>query len=282
MSLGSAGFLAAATVSAIVGARAAGRRAWAGLPSAVYQAGAALAAFVWGGAMDRLGRRPTLVAGDGGRDGRGRARQRGGGAADRCRCFLLGAAAHGHGQRRPPARTRSWRPRSTRRPSAAGAIARVVMGGTVGAVLGPAAGGAGQRRARRAAGPRRPLGPYAASAALFAWRRRCCSRCACGRSRGSWRGEMAARHPRPRPKRRRRGPGRRSCATPRCASAVLTLVCGQVGDDDAHGHHLAAHDPPPSRALAASSLVISLARGRHVRVLASSPVASPTAGAGRR
>ena len=62
-SLGSAGFLAASTVSAIVGASLSGRASWAGVPSGVYQGGSALAAFFWGRAMDRYGRRPTLAFG---------------------------------------------------------------------------------------------------------------------------------------------------------------------------------------------------------------------------
>ena len=62
-SLGSAGFLAAATINAIVGARLSGHLAWAGMPTAIYQGGAALAAFAWGHLMDRLGRRSTLALG---------------------------------------------------------------------------------------------------------------------------------------------------------------------------------------------------------------------------
>ncbi|HEY6547481.1 MAG TPA: hypothetical protein VI589_06235, partial [Vicinamibacteria bacterium] len=62
-SLGSAGFLAASTINAIVGAKLSGHLAWAGAPSATYPGGAALAAFVWGYPMDRLGRRSTLTLG---------------------------------------------------------------------------------------------------------------------------------------------------------------------------------------------------------------------------
>lgn len=61
--LGSAGFIAAATVASIVGASLSGREAWAGVPSATFLLGAALAAFVWGVVMDALGRRWGLVLG---------------------------------------------------------------------------------------------------------------------------------------------------------------------------------------------------------------------------
>ena len=62
-SLGSAGFLAAGTVSSIVGAHLSGRTAWAGLPTAIYLLGSAVAAFGWGHANDWLGRRGSLVLG---------------------------------------------------------------------------------------------------------------------------------------------------------------------------------------------------------------------------
>ena len=62
-SLGSAGFIAAATINAIAGAKLSGQPAWAGVPSSVYQIGGALAAFGWGYGMDRLGRRGGLTLG---------------------------------------------------------------------------------------------------------------------------------------------------------------------------------------------------------------------------
>ncbi len=60
---GSAGFLAAATVDPIVGAQLGGGPSWTGVPTAIYQFGAALAAFGWGYGMDRLGRRGGLTLG---------------------------------------------------------------------------------------------------------------------------------------------------------------------------------------------------------------------------
>lgn len=60
-SLGSAGSIAAATVAAIVGAELSGRSA-AGLPQAMVQVGVALGALFWSRASDRMGRRGALVA----------------------------------------------------------------------------------------------------------------------------------------------------------------------------------------------------------------------------
>lgn len=62
-SFGSAGFLVASTVTPIVGARLSGRPSWAGVPTAFYWGGAALFAMVWGRLMDPLGRRRTLTLG---------------------------------------------------------------------------------------------------------------------------------------------------------------------------------------------------------------------------
>jgi len=62
-SLASAGFIASATINSIIGAKLGGSAAYAGVPSAVYQVGAALAASAWGYIMDRVGRRNGMVAG---------------------------------------------------------------------------------------------------------------------------------------------------------------------------------------------------------------------------
>ena len=164
-SLGSAGFLAASTVGAIVGASLSGRPSWAGVPSGVYQGGSALAAFLWGRAMDRFGRRPTLAAG-----------LTVGflGAALACAAvtlhtlplFLLGLLCMGMANaalqlgryvaaevHAPPERAR--------------AIGRVVTGGTVGAIVGPLLVGPSAGLAARM-GLTDLSGPYAASATLFA------------------------------------------------------------------------------------------------------------------
>ena len=62
-SLASAGFIAAATLNSIVGAKLAGSARWAGLPSAVYLFGGALAAFAWGHVFDLIGRRNGIASG---------------------------------------------------------------------------------------------------------------------------------------------------------------------------------------------------------------------------
>ncbi len=60
---GSAGFIAAATIASVAGAALSGREAWAGVPSAAFLLGSALAAYLWGVVMDALGRRTGLVLG---------------------------------------------------------------------------------------------------------------------------------------------------------------------------------------------------------------------------
>jgi MFS family permease len=62
-SLASAGFIAAATLNSIVGATLAKHDSWAGVPSAVYLLAGAFAAFGWGFFFDAWGRRTSLVVG---------------------------------------------------------------------------------------------------------------------------------------------------------------------------------------------------------------------------
>ncbi len=62
-SLASAGFIAAATLNSIVGAKLANQASWAGVPTAVYLLGGALAAFGWGYVFDVIGRRGGLASG---------------------------------------------------------------------------------------------------------------------------------------------------------------------------------------------------------------------------
>jgi MFS family permease len=62
-SLASAGFIAAATLNSIIGTKLGGNASYAGVPSAVYLVGAALAASAWGYIMDRIGRRNGMVSG---------------------------------------------------------------------------------------------------------------------------------------------------------------------------------------------------------------------------
>jgi MFS family permease len=61
--MGSAGFLVAATVTPIVGARLSGHPSWAGVPTALYWAGGAVFATIWGRLLDGLGRRRMLATG---------------------------------------------------------------------------------------------------------------------------------------------------------------------------------------------------------------------------
>ena len=62
-SLASAGFITAATLNSILGAKLGGSPSWAGVPSAVYLLGGAAAAYGWGIVMDVIGRRGGLVLG---------------------------------------------------------------------------------------------------------------------------------------------------------------------------------------------------------------------------
>lgn len=61
-SLASAGFIATATVNSILGAKLGGAP-WAGVPSAVFLVGSAIAASVWGVLMDIVGRRNGIALG---------------------------------------------------------------------------------------------------------------------------------------------------------------------------------------------------------------------------
>ncbi len=61
--MSSTAFLAAATVTSIIGADLSGRTEWAGVPSAVYLLGVAASSLMLGYAMDRVGRRKALATG---------------------------------------------------------------------------------------------------------------------------------------------------------------------------------------------------------------------------
>ena len=62
-SLASAGFIAAATINPILGAKLAASRSLATLPTAIYLLSGALSASAWGHIMDRIGRRNAIVSG---------------------------------------------------------------------------------------------------------------------------------------------------------------------------------------------------------------------------
>ena len=61
--LGSAAFIAIATVSPIIAFKLSGRESWAGIPAACNLLAGAGAAFLWGFLMDALGRRGALALG---------------------------------------------------------------------------------------------------------------------------------------------------------------------------------------------------------------------------
>ena len=163
-SLGSAAFLVASTVNAIAGAMLGGSAAWAGAPSAIYQVGQAVAAFLWGRLMDPLGRRATLATGL-------VVGALGAGVASRSLTsrslvpFLVGLLLMGFAQsamqlgRFVSAEVHHQHERGR-------AISFVVMGGTVGAISGPLfVGPAGRWAASRGLGEL--AGPYAASFVLL-------------------------------------------------------------------------------------------------------------------
>jgi MFS family permease len=164
MSLGSAGFLVAATVNTIVGADISGNPAWAGLPAAMFTLGTAFSAFLLGFAMERFGRRIGMLIGLG-------AGMLG---------TLLAAVAIGiisfplflagmifSGSARAALQLGRFAAAEVHPPQQRGrAISNVVIGGTVGAVLGPwLAGPMGQWAL--GAGYDEMLGPYAASFVLI-------------------------------------------------------------------------------------------------------------------
>jgi MFS family permease len=62
-SLASAGFIAAATLNSIVGAKLSHHSDWAGVPTAVYLLAGAFSAFMWGYVMEAIGRRGGLTLG---------------------------------------------------------------------------------------------------------------------------------------------------------------------------------------------------------------------------
>lgn len=162
--LGSAGFIASATVSSIVGADLSGNPAWAGVPSAVYLLGSAFSAIVWGYAMDRIGRRGGLVLGFAiGVVGAGLAAATV--VARSFPLFLGGLALVGTAN--AAMQLGRFAAAEVHPPSKRGrAISNVIVGGTVGAILGPMLVGPMGRAALRA-GIDELAGPYLAGLILF-------------------------------------------------------------------------------------------------------------------
>ncbi len=165
MSLGSAGFLVAGTVNAIVGAQISGNPAWAGLPAAAFTLGTAVSAFLLGFAMERFGRRLGMVIG-----------LLLGLFGTILAAFAIGAISFPlflagmvfSGSARAALQLGRFAAAEVHPPEQRGrAISNVVIGGTVGAVLGPwLAGPMGQWAL--GAGYDEMLGPYVASFVLLA------------------------------------------------------------------------------------------------------------------
>jgi len=165
MSLGSAGFIVAATVNTIVGAEISGNPAWAGLPAAMFTLGSAVSAFLLGFAMERFGRRLGMVIG----------------LVLGLFGTMLAAVAIGlisfpiflagmafSGAARAALQLGRFAAAEVHPPEQRDrAISNVVIGGTVGAVLGPwLAGPMGQWAL--GAGYKEMIGPYVASFVLIA------------------------------------------------------------------------------------------------------------------
>lgn len=162
--MGSAGFLVASTVTPIVGAQLSGRPSFAGVPTAFYWAGGALATLVWGRLMDPIGRRRTLSLG----------LLVGVLGASLASFFVVRHSFPGFvfglalmGAANSALQLARFMAGEVHRMEERGrAISTVVLGGTVGAVLGPALVAPMSALASSLGGP--PLaGPYAASAGFF-------------------------------------------------------------------------------------------------------------------
>jgi len=162
--MGSAGFLVASTVTPIVGALLSGRPSFAGVPTAFYWAGGALATLVWGRLMDPFGRRRTLVLG----------LLVGVAGASLASLFVVQHSFPGFvfglalmGAANSALQLARFMAGEVHRAEERGrAISTVVLGGTVGAVLGPSLVAPMSALASSLGVP--PLaGPYAASAFFF-------------------------------------------------------------------------------------------------------------------
>ncbi|MCX5909279.1 MAG: MFS transporter [Deltaproteobacteria bacterium] len=134
-SLSSAGFIAAFTVNALVGVELSGMPGMAGVPEAVRVLGQAFAALAWGYTMERIGRRRGLgmgqVVGV-----IGSAVTGGAVIAHSFPVFLVGLILMG--MARASADLGRFAAAEVHLPAVRGrAISRVVLGGTVGSVVGP-------------------------------------------------------------------------------------------------------------------------------------------------
>lgn len=163
-SLGSAGTVAAATVAAIVGAELSGLTSLAGVTSAVNQVGIALGSLFWSRLSDRLGRRgalsSALLTGAG-----GALLSMVGVASGNFALVLIALFISGSGNAAVQL-GRFVAAEVTPRARRASAIATVVLGGTVGSVVGPALV-APTGRLMESLGFSEIAGPYLATGAGF-------------------------------------------------------------------------------------------------------------------
>jgi len=165
MGLGSAAFIAMATVGTIAGAELSGNAAWAGLPAMVLLLGSAISAPLWGKVMDLIGRRWSLaIALATGVLGAGASVL--GLETRSLPLFLLGAALLGGAQ--SAGQLSRFAAAEVHLPEARGrAISTVVVGGTFGAIFGPILV-APSGRLMLALGLTEISGPYAAGGVLLA------------------------------------------------------------------------------------------------------------------
>ncbi|MEZ4455153.1 MAG: MFS transporter [Gemmatimonadales bacterium] len=164
-SFGSAGFLISSTIAPILGASLSGHPGWAGVPAAFYWGGGSGFAFVWGRLMERLGRRRTLMLGlTAGFVGAAIASTAV--AAGLFWVFVAGLALLG-GANNAVQQSRFVAAEVHPRPERGRAIATVVLGGTVGGILGPLCV-APMSRLAESIGTADLSGPYWASVVFFA------------------------------------------------------------------------------------------------------------------
>ncbi|WKZ36061.1 MAG: MFS transporter [Anaerolineales bacterium] len=134
-SLASAGFIAAATLNSIVGKELSQNASWAGVPTAVYLLAGAFSALMWGYVFDAIGRRGGLVTGLGmGMTGSGVTFYAI--AIHSFPLFLAGMVLMGIAN--AAVQLGRFAAAEVNKPEHRGrAISNVVIGGTVGSVIGP-------------------------------------------------------------------------------------------------------------------------------------------------
>jgi MFS family permease len=165
-SLASTGFIAGSTVGALVARHLTNNDSLSGVPGAVYMAGGALGAYAFARFMEGQGRRRGLTLGFGvgviGAVGAGLAVLFGNFSVFLASFVLMGASRGSYDLARYAAA--EMHPREKR----GQAISRVVLGGTLGSILGPIVVVPQMGLVAQAFGADELVGPWFASAALFA------------------------------------------------------------------------------------------------------------------